>query len=99
MLTTPNIHSIHCRLKFLLTGKLASFDEKGDPTHIHPILMTCLNRILSRYSLEIIKQWGYPVKGSFIYRQSTSLPANFLELLLPGLTHGDTLCLLIQKKS
>jgi len=36
LLTSPNIHSVSCRFKFL-TGKLASFDEKGDPTHIYPV--------------------------------------------------------------
>ena len=37
LLTTPNIHSLDCRLKYLLTGKLKSFDEKGDCTHVYPV--------------------------------------------------------------
>ena len=57
LLTTPNIHSVSCRLKFLTTGKLASFDEKGDPTHIYPVLLNCLNRVLPRYDLKIVTQW------------------------------------------
>lgn len=68
LLTTPNIHSLDCRLKYFLTGKLKSFDEKGDPTHIYPVLLTSLKRILPRYSLQIIRQWGYPQKRIKSYR-------------------------------
>ncbi|MEW6491140.1 MAG: class I SAM-dependent methyltransferase [Cyanobacteriota bacterium] len=97
LLTTPNIHSISCRLKFFVTGKLASFDEKGDPTHIYPVLLYCLNKILQRYSLEVTKKWGYPEKNSIIYRQSTQIISSLLESVLPQESTGDTLCLLIQK--
>ncbi len=97
LLTTPNIHSISCRLKFFITGKLASFDEKGDPTHIYPVLLYCLNKVLQRYSLEVIKKWGYPEKDSIIYRQSTQIISSLLEFVLPQESTGDTLCLLIQK--
>jgi SAM-dependent methyltransferase len=98
LLSTPNIHSLSCRLKFLTTGKLASFDEKGDQTHIYPVLLSCLDRILPRYSLTIVKQWGYPLTGSFIYRSSTRLLSSFMELFLPSEISGDTLCMLIKKK-
>lgn len=98
LLTTPNIHSVSCRLKFLATGKLASFDEKGDPTHIYPVLLNCLYRILPRYSLKVLKQWGYPAKGSLISRPSTKLLSTFFELFLTTAVSGDTLCLLLQKK-
>jgi 2-polyprenyl-3-methyl-5-hydroxy-6-metoxy-1,4-benzoquinol methylase len=99
LLTTPNIHSISCRLKFLTTGKLASFDEKGDPTHIYPVLLNCLHRILPRYSLEIVNKWGYPVTGTLIYRNSTRWVSRLLELFFPSEVSGDTLCMLIQKKT
>ncbi|HTQ24571.1 MAG TPA: class I SAM-dependent methyltransferase, partial [Candidatus Binataceae bacterium] len=46
LMTTPNIHSLPCRLRFLLTGKLKDFDSKGDQTHIYPVLLTSLQRIL-----------------------------------------------------
>jgi 2-polyprenyl-3-methyl-5-hydroxy-6-metoxy-1,4-benzoquinol methylase len=98
LLTTPNIHSVSCRLKFLITGKLASFDEKGDPTHIYPVLLQSLSRILPRYSLQITKQWGYPDRGSLIYQSSTQLFSRLLAGVLPSDNPGDTLCLLIQKQ-
>ncbi|MCY7333498.1 MAG: class I SAM-dependent methyltransferase [Pseudanabaena sp. CAN_BIN31] len=97
LLTTPNIHSVSCRLKFLITGKLASFDEKGDQTHIYPVLLDCLNRVLPRYSLKIISQWGYPTTGSIKYKPGTQIISRFLETFLPNKIKGENLCLLIQK--
>jgi 2-polyprenyl-3-methyl-5-hydroxy-6-metoxy-1,4-benzoquinol methylase len=97
LMTTPNIHSVSCRLKFLMTGELASFDQKGDPTHIYPVFIRALKKILYRYDLEIVKQWGYPSKGSLISRPTTKFISQILELLLPSQLQGDTLCLLIQK--
>lgn len=97
LITTPNIHSVGCRLRFLFTGNLKSFDAKGDPTHIYPVVLPALNRVLSRYSLKIVKKWGYPTKGSLISRKSTQLITGIMELILPNPDPGDTLCLLIQK--
>ena len=97
LLTTPNIHSLRCRLKFFLTGQLASFDKKGDPTHIYPVLLTSLQRLLPRYSLEIMKSWSYPEKGSLIYRRPIKMMSAGLGLVLPNQVPGDTLCLLIRK--
>jgi 2-polyprenyl-3-methyl-5-hydroxy-6-metoxy-1,4-benzoquinol methylase len=99
LLTTPNIHSVASRLKFLITGKLASFDEKGDPTHIYPVLLTSLERVLPRYSLKIVKRWGYPAEGSLIYRNSVVLLSSLIGMFVPHREQGDTLCCLIQKQS
>lgn len=98
LLTTPNIHSLRCRLKFLLTGRLASFDEKGDPTHIYPVLLDSLQRLLPRYSLEIVKSWSYPDRGSLIFRRPIKMLSAALGLILPNQVPGDTLCLLIRKR-
>jgi 2-polyprenyl-3-methyl-5-hydroxy-6-metoxy-1,4-benzoquinol methylase len=98
LLTTPNVHSLRCRLKFFLTGKLASFDEKGDQTHIYPVLLTSLERLLPRYSLNIIKSWSYPEKGSLIFRSPIKMMSAGLGLFLPNQVPGDTLCLLIRKQ-
>ncbi|MDB9536233.1 class I SAM-dependent methyltransferase [Dolichospermum planctonicum CS-1226] len=98
LLTTPNIHSLSCRFKFLATGKLASFDEKGDQTHIYPVLLDCLNRVLPRHSLKIVQQWGYPTTDSLKYRPSTQMISRFLKLFIASEIEGDTLCMLIQKQ-
>ncbi|MCS6815616.1 MAG: class I SAM-dependent methyltransferase, partial [Cyanobacteria bacterium] len=96
LITTPNIHSVGCRLRFLLTGQLKSFDAKGDPTHIYPVLLTALNRVLPRYGLKIVKKWGYPARGSLVSRPSTLLLSTIAEWFLPNSDPGDTLCLLIR---
>lgn len=100
LLTTPNIHSVLSRFRFLITGNLKQFDSIGDPTHIYPvllILLSSLNRILPRYGLSIEKQWWYPEKGSITSRTSLKRASFFLEKLLPEEVPGDVLCLLIQK--
>ena len=97
LLTTPNIHSVACRLRFLITGRLASFDEKGDQTHIYPVLLTSLERLLPRYSLKIINRWTYPTKGSLIYQDLTVLLSSFIGTFLPNQVRGDTLCCIIQR--
>lgn len=48
LLTTPNIHSVLSRFRFLVTGELKQFDTKGELTHIYPVLLTSLERILPR---------------------------------------------------
>jgi 2-polyprenyl-3-methyl-5-hydroxy-6-metoxy-1,4-benzoquinol methylase len=99
LLTTPNIHSLRCRVKFMLTGRLASFDEKGDPTHIYPVLLTSLERILPRYSLTIVKSWSFPDKGTLIFRRPIRMMSAGLGLALPDPVPGDTLCLLIKRQA
>ena len=99
LMTTPNIHSASCRLKFFLTGKLASFDEKGDQTHIFPVLLDALLRVLPRYSLVVVEQWGYPTKGSVIYTRKTQVLSTWSRLFVSDEVPGDTLCLLIKRES
>jgi 2-polyprenyl-3-methyl-5-hydroxy-6-metoxy-1,4-benzoquinol methylase len=43
-LTTPNVDCLPARLKFLLSGKIRTMDEYGDPTHISPIFFDLLQR-------------------------------------------------------
>jgi len=64
LLTTPNVHSLEARIRFLLLGKLKQFDEIGDPTHIYPIFQLPFGRVLSRYGLEVVNAWGFPLDGS-----------------------------------
>ena len=98
LMTTPNIHSVLCRFRFLITGKLKQFDDKGDQTHIYPVLLTALERILPRYQLEIEKKWPYPSDGgSITSRKLLVVTANILSLVLTNTDPGDVLCMLIRK--
>jgi SAM-dependent methyltransferase len=97
LMTTPNIHSVICRLRFLLTGKLKLFDEKGDEGHVFPVLLASLYKILPRYRLMITHKWPYPVNGrSIISRPTLKAIAGVLELILPNSDPGDILCLMMR---
>jgi 2-polyprenyl-3-methyl-5-hydroxy-6-metoxy-1,4-benzoquinol methylase len=98
LLTTPNIHSLIARLRFLLTGRLRGFDEKGDPTHIYPVYLTGLERVLLRYELEIIKISTYPKKGSITSRKALILVSYLLSYFLNDDLSGDNLFLLIRHR-
>ncbi len=97
IITTPNLNSVLCRLRLLLTGNLRSFDQKGEPTHIYPVFMTPLNRILQNYNLKIVDKCTYPLKGSITSRPSLKMMSSLLSLILQDEFSGDILCLLIQK--
>lgn len=98
LMTTPNIHSIDSRLKFMLTGRLKSFDYKGDRTHISPVLLTCMERMLPRHSLQIVKKWGYPNRGSLVSRPSTKMISALFKSIFKEEYYGDTLCLLLRNE-
>lgn len=97
LVTTPNIHSVLCRLRFFLTGNLKQFDAKGDPTHIYPVLLTALERVLPRHGLRIEHRWAYPDGASITSRASTRLLAAIAGRVLPDRVPGDILCLSIRK--
>lgn len=99
LITTPNLNSVLCRLRLLLTGNLRSFDQKGEPTHIYPVFMTPLNRILQNYNLKIVYKCTYPLKGSITSRPSLKRMSSILSLILKDELSGDILCLLIQKNN
>lgn len=97
LVTTPNIHSALCRMRFFLTGELKQFDAKGDPTHIYPVLLTALDRVLPRHGLRLAEQWYYPDGESITSRLSTRVLAKMARLFVPDPHPGDVLCLAIRK--
>jgi hypothetical protein len=100
IMTTPNIHSIEARLRFLLLGKLKQFDELSDPTHISPIVLHTFARLLKRYSLEIATVGSFPVDGSSpTSRGMLRAMARVLKMLgLRANPDGDHLSLLIRHR-
>lgn len=97
LMTTPNIHSVVARFRFLLTGALRQFDSKGDATHLQPILLTGLRRMLAKHGLGIERVWGYPREGTLSSRRSVALAASALSLVLPEEVPGDIMCVLAKK--
>jgi len=98
LLTTPNVHSLHSRLRFLLRGELQFFDGKADETHITPIVLTGLERMLARHGLRIRCSWSFPeTGGSIASRKSMRLVSKMLGLVIPNPIPGDILCVLAEK--
>jgi len=98
LLTTPNIHSVVCRLRFLLNGRLKQFDDKGDQTHIYPVLVTALSRLLPRYHLGVVDAWPFPEDGASPTTVSYGLRigAQILRRFVPEVVSGDVLCMVLQ---
>lgn len=99
LLTTPNIHSLEAKLRYVLNAKLKQFDELSDPTHIYPVALFALQRLLARHGLQIAQRWGYPENGSSpTSRRSLRLMTSVLRAMgMRGDPDGDHLCLLIKK--
>jgi 2-polyprenyl-3-methyl-5-hydroxy-6-metoxy-1,4-benzoquinol methylase len=99
LLTTPNVHSIEARLRFLMLGRLKQFDDIGDPTHVYPLFRFPFERLLQRHGFEVSRVWGFPEDG----RSPTSRPglramARMLRLFgLSGEPAGDQLCYLLRR--
>jgi 2-polyprenyl-3-methyl-5-hydroxy-6-metoxy-1,4-benzoquinol methylase len=97
MLTTPNVHSVEARVRYLLTGNLKQFDVLGDPTHVTPIFQFPFERILRRHGFFVIEAWGFPIDGSNLtYGSSARFLANMARLFgAKDAPRGDILCMLI----
>lgn len=99
LLTTPNIHSLRARLRFALTAKLPSFDEKGDPTHVTPVNVFGLQRMAERHGLLIEKSWTYPARGSLIFGRAIRSAAAIARIALPDPLPGDNLAVLLKLRA
>jgi SAM-dependent methyltransferase len=98
ILTTPNIHSVLCRLRYLVTGKMKQFDEKGDIGHTTPILLPGIQKMLARRGMAIVHLWEYPENGGTITsRFLTKSAAALAKRLFPLVFEGDNLCVVIKK--
>jgi ubiquinone/menaquinone biosynthesis C-methylase UbiE len=98
LITTPNIHSLIQRIKFLATGRLTHFDRGSDPTHYQPVLIEAWERMLPRYGLKIDNIWTYPncnqLDGiSTIWKHLASI----LQLVLSNKLPGEILCITLRK--
>lgn len=93
IVTTPNIHSLRSRVRFMLTGKLPSFDEKGEPTHIAPIWLPALRKIAARYGLEITDACTYPERDTLTFGKPVRAVAAIARLVAPDDLPGDSLCI------
>ena len=97
--TTPNLHSLEARIRWMFNAELKQFDKLGDPTHVMPIFEFPFRRVLARHGFAIQDSWGFPVNGF----SQTSRPvlrglASMASLLrLRGAPSGDQWCMVIKK--
>jgi len=98
LMTTPNIQSLHARLRYLLTADMKQFGRVGDPTHLFPLLRSTLERLSERHRFEIVEQWGYPASGDAVgAREWVHATVHVLRRVLPEPVGGDVYCVLLRK--
>lgn len=101
IITTPNLHSIECRLRYLLLDKMKQFDEKGDPTHITPIILHPFLKLLDRYQFKVLevcthRRDGFSPTSRPMFRLLTGVLRRFgIRAKYPG----DNLCLVLQRNA
>jgi 2-polyprenyl-3-methyl-5-hydroxy-6-metoxy-1,4-benzoquinol methylase len=99
LLTTPNVHSLEARLRFLLTGELKQFDRIGDPTHVYPVFQFPFRRVLERHGFRVDDVWGFPADGfSATSRPSLRVLAGLARIVgLRAAPAGDQLCFSLRR--
>lgn len=98
LLTTPNIRSLHARLRYLFTSDMKQFGRIGDPTHVFPLLGATLDRLCARHGFEIAEEWGYPASGDCVgARAWVNGAVRVLRRVLPEPISGDVYCALLRK--
>jgi SAM-dependent methyltransferase len=99
LITTPNVHSLHARLRYFLTADMKQFGRIGDQTHLFPLLGATLERLNERHGFEIVEQWGYPASGDAVgARYWVNAAVRVLRRVLPEPIAGDVYCVLLRKR-
>ncbi len=85
VLTTPNVDSLPARAKFLLTGKIRTMDEHGEPTHISPVFFDLLRRqYLPRAHLRLREHLVFPPDGYQLTRKPIAWALRIAASAFPG---------------
>lgn len=96
VLTTPNVDCLPARVKHLLSGKIRTMDEYGDPTHISPIFYELLQRqFLPRSGLRLQEHLLFPPSGFQLSRKSVAWLMAMATRLLPGETMAGDIHVLV----
>jgi 2-polyprenyl-3-methyl-5-hydroxy-6-metoxy-1,4-benzoquinol methylase len=98
VISTPNIHSLPARLRFLLRGRLPHFDDKSDPTHVYPVYHENLERVATRYGFHITARISFPEKGYGTFSGATATLSALLKPFLHDPLPGDNLVYLLQRE-
>ena len=99
LITTPNMHSLAARLRYCLTGRLPEFDDRGEPTHITPIFLEPLRRLLDREGLVIDRVWTFPEReAGAVWRRTLRLLVGLMRLAFRDPLPGISLCVLVRRQ-
>jgi len=100
LITTPNVHSLLCRLRYLITGRLQHFGRQGDPTHIHPIFLPLFDRMVDPHGLRREATWTHPeTHGGTFSKWPSRLAARVLRAVMSDPYPGDVLCMYLRSQS
>ena len=97
LISTPNIHSIHARLRYLMKGRLGHFDDKSDPTHIYPVYIENMQRLAANHQLAITDIFTYPNCNNYTF--PIRCLAALLKPFIPSTYSGDNIVFLLKHKS
>lgn len=91
VISTPNIQGLPARLRFLYKNRLNHFDNKSDATHIYPVYLENLQRVVPRHGFTIRQLAFFPPKGYGTYRGLTRNLSKLAGLFLPDNVPGDNI--------
>jgi 2-polyprenyl-3-methyl-5-hydroxy-6-metoxy-1,4-benzoquinol methylase len=101
IISTPNVESLRARLRLLLTGKFPSFDDKGDPTHLSPLISSGLEKMLLRRGLTYERIYQYPenTSSTVMFSRPVKYLAMLLRCFLADPRHGDNVIYFIRREA
>jgi 2-polyprenyl-3-methyl-5-hydroxy-6-metoxy-1,4-benzoquinol methylase len=98
VISTPNIHALPARLRYLVKGRLNHFDNKSDKTHIYPVYLENLQRVLPRHGFYLADTQFFPAKGYGTYSGLTQQLSGLASIFLKDNLPGDNIILRIKRK-
>ena len=99
ILTMPNLHSLAARLRYCLSGRLPEFDCRGEPTHVTPVFLEPLCRLLDREGLYIDRKWTFPERSvGSVWRPAVRLLVGLARTIIADPLPGSLLCVVVRKK-
>ena len=90
--TSPNVQALRYRIKYLLRGKMPSFDEKGEPTHVTPLFVDQFRKLCAGEGLGIVRVWTYPEKGTVMFGRPMRALSALVRLAVRDPLPGDSIC-------
>lgn len=98
IITTPNIESLRARVRALVSGRVPQFDEKGDLTHLMPVLRASLEKMLRKRQMCIIQSLQYPQARhqTRMFSAPVRILTWFLSLFIRDPLYGDTAIYLLK---